>query len=226
MPDAKQTEVLESRSARILLNCCRQWGKSTTTAARAVHQALYRPGTFVLAVSPTVRQTVELFRKMEAMLVRCGVHPRGDGDHPVSLALPEGSRIVGVPAREANIRGYSSVDLLIVDEAARVPDAVYHALRPMLAIRGGAIVLLSTPCGERGFFHAEWTNRLAHWERISVKATDCPRIAPAFLREEYEALGDFWFRQEYLCEFHAAPGQLFTDEMIARAAAPNEKSWF
>jgi len=34
-PDAWQAQLLRSRSQWILLNCCRQSGKSTTTAARS-----------------------------------------------------------------------------------------------------------------------------------------------------------------------------------------------
>ena len=35
VPDAPQRRVLETGSERVLLNCTRQWGKSTVTAARA-----------------------------------------------------------------------------------------------------------------------------------------------------------------------------------------------
>jgi hypothetical protein len=45
---------------------------------------------------------------------------------------------------------------LIVDEASRVQDALYQGIRPMLAVSGGRIVLLSTPWGKRGFFFEEW----------------------------------------------------------------------
>ena len=57
---------------------------------------------------------------------------RGDGHHRASLRFPNGSRIVGLPGKEDTIRGYSEVSLLIIDEAARVTDEMYKALRPML----------------------------------------------------------------------------------------------
>jgi hypothetical protein len=43
-PDAKQIEVLVSASGRGILNCSRQWGKSTVAAAKAVHRAFTRKG--------------------------------------------------------------------------------------------------------------------------------------------------------------------------------------
>jgi hypothetical protein len=47
-PDPWQAEVLRSTAPRRLLNCSRQSGKSTVAAVRAVHVALYEPGSLVL----------------------------------------------------------------------------------------------------------------------------------------------------------------------------------
>ncbi len=40
VPDAKQRLVLSTEIKRVILNCTRQWGKSTVSAAKAVHQAV------------------------------------------------------------------------------------------------------------------------------------------------------------------------------------------
>ena len=78
------------------------------------------------------------------------ITPRGDGDNETSLLLPNGSRIVGLPGMEATVRGFSAVSLMLIDEASRVDDAMYKALRPMLAVGQGDLWLMSTPCGKRG----------------------------------------------------------------------------
>ncbi len=78
---------------------------------------------------------------------------RGDGDNAISLVLPNGTRIVGLPGTEGTVRGFSAVSLLLIDEAARVQDAMYKALRPMLAVGDGDLWLMSTPYGKRGFFY-------------------------------------------------------------------------
>ena len=62
VPDAQQTEVLLSNAKRGILNCSRQWGKSTVTAAKAVHRAYTRPGCLVLVASPGERQSAEFLR--------------------------------------------------------------------------------------------------------------------------------------------------------------------
>ena len=130
------------------------------------------------------------------------------------------SRIVALPGKEATIRGFSGVSLLIVDEASRVPDELYQAVRPMLAVSGGDILLLSTPFGKRGFFHHEWTEGGADWHRTKVTAEDCPRIPKQWLEQERQSIGDWWFRQEYLCEFVESVDSVFRYEDIQRALDP------
>src|SRR5260221_4252745 len=68
--DATQARALNSKSRRMLLNCTRQWGKSTVTAARAVHQAYTAPGSLTLVMSPSARQSAEFVRKAEEFLRR------------------------------------------------------------------------------------------------------------------------------------------------------------
>ncbi len=224
-PDAAQQQVLCPHSKRMLLNCSRQWGKSTTTAAKAVHRALHFRGALVVAMSPSARQTGELLRKMAGFLRMCHQEIRGDGDNEQSFALDNGSRIVGLPGGEATIRGFSSVSLLIVDEAARVPDASYRAARPMLAVGGGSLLLLSTPFGKRGFFYEEWTGT-NQWSRIRVPASECSRIPAGFLEEERRSLGDMWFRQEYGCEFIDTDSQMFGRDLVDSALDRDLEPYF
>ena len=113
-------------------------------------------GSLTLVVSPTARQSGEFVRKAAGFARRLGIRPKGDGDNEISLALPNGSRIVGLPGTEATVRGFSAVSLLLVDEAARVSDDLYMAMRPMLAVSGGELWLMSTPFGKRGFFYDAW----------------------------------------------------------------------
>lgn len=217
VPDAQQAAVLSSPNSRLLLACSRQWGKSTVAAVKAVERAYSVPRSLVLVASPSTRQSAEFLRKAEAFVQKIGVPIRGDGDNTVSVALPNGSRIVGIPGVEATVRGFSAVSLMIIDEAARVEDAVYKSLRPMLAVSGGDLWLLSTPYGKRGFFHDEWERGGDTWTRVAVPATECPRIGREFLEEEREALGAAWFAQEYLCEFVDCGATMFDRDVVERA---------
>jgi hypothetical protein len=217
-PDPLQELVLNSTSKNGILNCCRQWGKSTVTAAKAVHRAYTHPDSLILLASPTARQNTEFLNKVRDFLRRLQISPRRDGAHAVSARLPNGSRIVGIPALEANVRGFSAVSLILIDEAARVPDELYKALRPMLAISQGDLWMMSTPRGTRGFFWETWTSGAdtagVPFHKISVPATDCPRIPPEFLAAEEAILGSAFFQQEYLCRFIESGSQWFSRESL------------
>ncbi len=218
-PDPHQARVLQSTANQVILNCTRQRGKSTVCAAKAVYLAYSQPNTLILVASPSARQSGEFVRKASLYLRKLCIKTRGDGDNEISLLLPNHSRIVGIPGVEATVRGFSSVSLLLIDEASRVSDELYYALRPMLAVGGGSLWVLSTPYGKRGFFYREWTNGGDDWTRFHVPATECPRITERFLERERRALGPRYFAQEYLCEFHATNDALFTEPQVRKAIA-------
>jgi hypothetical protein len=189
-------------------------GQSSVMALKAVHRAFTVAGSLTLVLTPSGRQSGEFLRKAEAFVQLLGIKGRGDGVNELSIAFPNGSRIVGLPENETTVRGFSAVSLMLIDEASRVRDEFYRAVRPMLAVGDGDLWLISTPNGKRGFFWEEWERGTEAWERISVKAPDCPRISKRFLEEEKANATDDWYRQEYLCEFVDQEGAFFTREMI------------
>jgi hypothetical protein len=218
-PDDWQADALRTSAAQLLLLAARQSGKSTVSALLAIYEAIYRPPALVLLLAPALRQSQELFLKVLAALHALGASaPAVAAESALRLELANGSRIISLPgANDATVRGYSNVALLIVDEAARVSDPLYMALRPMLAISGGRLVLLSSPFGKRGFFHHEYTEGGPEWHRVKITADQCPRIDPAWLAAERERIGDWWYQQEYGCEFVETDDQVFGYEMVTRA---------
>jgi len=215
-PDPWQLRLLRSEAPRVLLNCARQSGKSTMAAVVALHKALIDPGSLILILAPAERQAKELFSKVAEAYRTLGHIIPADSYRKLGMELASGSRIEALPGTEKTVRGFSGVDLLIVDEAARVADELYYAVRPMLAVSGGRLLMLSTPFGKRGVFHHEWTEGQG-WERYTVTAEECPRIPPEFLAEEREALGEWWYAQEYECRFMEAVDSVFTSELIHAA---------
>jgi hypothetical protein len=215
-PDLHQEAVLNCNARRVILNCSRQWGKSTVVAAKAVHTAYTQPGSLIVVVSPTLRQSGEFLKKAGAFLWRLGMKPKGDGSNRVSAQLPNGSRIVGISDVHDTNRGFSAASMLIFDEAAQISDEMYRAMRPLLAASGGAVWLLSTPYGKSGFFYDEWISG-DNWTRFTVKATDCPRIPQDFLEQERRDLGPDYFEQEYMCHFFAPMDAIFDEATVRRA---------
>jgi hypothetical protein len=216
-PDPWQLEVLDGDHPRLLLNCCRQAGKSTVVAMLGLAEAIFVPFTKVLVVSRSHRQSKELFGIVTEFYRRLG-KPLLARLNSEEALLSNHSRIVSLPCREETIRGYSHVSLLVIDEAARVPDDLYRAVLPMLAVSNGRLVCLSTPYGKRGFFYDAWSRGGDDWARIQVPAERIGRISPEFLTRERRSLGEAWYRQEFECSFEAMEGLVYPD--FARCVTP------
>src|SRR5215472_14249516 len=74
-PDDWQARLLRSTAPQVIVNNGRQTGESTTVAALATHTAIFGDGALVLLISPTLRQSVELGRKVVDCLSQRHLHP-------------------------------------------------------------------------------------------------------------------------------------------------------
>jgi hypothetical protein len=215
-PDDWQRELLLSSWERALLTCSRQSGKSTVTAALALHAALSQRGALVLLLAPARRQSKELLTKIRSLYRGADPAVKVEKWSELRLRFDNEARIVALPGTERTVRGYSA-DLIAVDEAARVEGELYEAIRPMLGATGGRLVALSTPAGQRGWFYRAWTDETQDWHRTRVTARDCPRLSEEFLRQERREMPDWKFTQEYLCRFTEGRDQYFRSEDIDQA---------
>jgi len=205
--------------------CSRQAGKSTTVAALAAHEAIYTAESLTLITAPSQRQAKEILAKFWSFYQALPSAARVDAKSELRARFENGSRVTALPGTEKTIRGYSGVDLLVLDEAARVENELYEAVRPMIAVSGGRLAALSTPRGRRGWFHEAWTGD-QDWKRVKITAHDCPRISDEFLEQERRELGTWMFRQEYLCEFVDPVSQMFRTEDIEGAFSADVEPLF
>jgi hypothetical protein len=216
LPDPWQRELLRSSDRQILLNCSRQSGKSTAVSALALHTALFTPGALVLLLSPSQRQSAEIFRKVLEADKALGKPIPSVYRTQLRLELANGSRVLCLPGREETIRSFGGVNLLVLDEAARIDDDLYRSVRPMLAVSNGRLIALSTPFGQRGWFYREWVGD-GPWKKVRITWRDCPRIRPDFIEEERRSIGDGWVRQEYEALFTTLEGLVYPDFDLALA---------
>lgn len=213
-PDAWQVGLLQRRGLRELVNVARQGGKSTSTAAAVLHEGAYARGSKTIVISPSQRQSnllLDCVREFAARARVC-VRPR-PGEDP-GLLLPAGE-LIALPGAEATTRGFAGCTWLIVDEAARVSDALFWSASAYLATTNGRAWLLSTPFGKRGFFFN--SHESGRWRVTRVPATSCARISAEFLAEQRASLPDAWFRQEYLCEFTSVENSMFDHDLVLDA---------
>jgi hypothetical protein len=214
-PDDWQAKLLRSRQRKIILNCSRQSGKSTTCAALGLHESIYRSPSFGLVIAPSQDQSGELMLKFDEF--RGAVELPSDylsTDTKLAVRFANGNRFVARPGSEKTARSFSAVTLLLEDEASRVLDDLYNTVRPMLAVSNGRHILMSTPFGKRGHFFKIWNEQRDLWESFEIPAEMCPRITKQFLEEERRT--NTWFEQEYHCKFMEAEDQYFSNYTIQK----------
>jgi Terminase large subunit, T4likevirus-type, N-terminal len=222
--DDWQAEVLRS-DGDVLVNGARQVGKSTISALKVLHRALYVPGSLCLLVAPAHRQSLETFRTATLLYKALGKPVPEEALNTMAISLENGSRILALPGSETTLRGYGAVSLIVVDEAARVPDELYHSVRPMLAVSRGSMVCISTPNGRRGWWYSAWSDEGSSWQRHLVLAADCPRIAPEYLAERRREMPDWWYAQEFEGAFTDSDRQAFASADIEAAFDQEVQTW-
>jgi hypothetical protein len=223
--DPWQQRALTSGSKRMLFLASRQSGKSTVCQLKALHDAIFKPGSLTVILAPCLRQSSEAFRQVSKMLRQLDEMPELIEDNTLGLTMANGSRIAALPATENTIRGFAHVTTLVLDEASRIDDSLFGAVMPFVAISGGAVIAASTPAGRRGFFHALWEGD-EPWQRESIRGDEVPRLSAEFLAEQRRLFGERFYRQEFLCSFEDTEDQLFRSDDIAAMFDPTVRPLF
>jgi hypothetical protein len=220
--DKWQEDVL-SYNGNITIRSGRQVGKSEVIAAKSSQFAIQNPNTTTLIIAASQRQSSLLFEK-----VRANIDRLTDGKESMykeeptltKILLTNGSKIYSLPAGRTGyfIRGFT-IDMLIADEAAYIPEEVWKAVIPMIAVskqlRGmGFIILLSTPFGKGGYFYNSFTDD--DFKQFHISSEDCKRIPKEFLRKEKLRLTKAEYMQEYQGEFTDEWNQFFSTELIKK----------
>ena len=224
-PDDWQARFLRSDRSTIL-RCSRQSGKTTSTAIKATHQAVYQPGSLTLVVAPSQRQSAICARKINGFIKSLQPVEVLESDNKLSFTLANKSEVWALPGDPETLRGFSAPNLVIIDEAAFASDALMEAVVPMLAVSEGHLLLLSTPNGQRGFFYEAFVSQDEDWLRISVPASQCPRIKPEFLEKMRKKLPAWKFEQEFNCVFGNSENQIFSSDMVRAAFTKTIKPLF
>ena len=200
----------------------RQCGKSFCTSLMAVDDALARPGVLWVCLSAGERQSREWMQKVRQHLAAAKAVaefseiPFRAETAQLSCTLPNGSRIIGLPANPDTARGYSAN--VILDEFAFHEDsrAIWRALVPTVT-RGYRLAVVSTPNGTGNQFHelcCKDAGKVFSKHKVTIYDAvkdgldaDVPALRAALDEES--------FRQEFLCEFLDEAGAWLPYELIA-----------
>lgn len=218
----------------IALRSGRQVGKSTVIAQKAGEYGCTNYNKTILVIASVERQARLLFERVyEYIWTNHRKLIKKGKDRPTKhkINLINGSTIHCLPTGldGHGIRGYT-VDLLIADEAAFIPDAVWSAVTPMLAVTKGDIILLSTPMGKDNYFYRCFDD--PNFTTFHISSEDCPRKNQAFLDQERKRMTKLQYAQEYLGKFIDELRQFFPTDLIRqcctlkRTGRKQDKSYY
>lgn len=211
--DYAQRQIFDPKNKRVILNCHRQYGKSTISSLLCLHTAIYSPRSLCLLVSPSLRQSSENFRKVLDAL-SLGDRPELEEDTKLSLKLSNGSRIVALPGSQRTIRGFSAPDTIVIDEDGQAEDELFEGVYPMLTSNpSGRMILASTPWLPSGHFHKIWTEGVG-WLKIKIDCYENPRLSAETIAEAKLQLSPQAFARDYLCQFIEPEEQIFSSELF------------
>jgi hypothetical protein len=229
--DDWQKEILEAEG-NILLCTGRQVGKTTIFAKKASDRLLKKP-TKIIVVSLTEDQAQLIIQMVLTFLEKTNVRMIKTGRfRPTKnkIELRNGSTIISRPVGITgdSVRGFTG-DVLIVDEASRMNEAVFSSAMPVLLTTAGEIWLCSTPFGKKGYFYECFKNverfKVFHKSSVDVITnraisaswnTERREKALRFLDDEKKSMSKTRFGQEYLGMFMEDLAQFFPDELITR----------
>jgi hypothetical protein len=229
--DKWQEEVLE-HDGNILLCTGRQVGKTTVFAIKCAKYMLNNPRSNIIIVSLTEDQAKLIIVMILDYLEHGYMKLISSGrDKPTQnrIILKNGSMALARPVGNTGdaVRGFTG-DVLILDEAARMPELVFAAARPVLLTTAGKIWMSSTPFGKQGYFYESYLNRnnrfkiwhinsedIINNRKISADWTEEKRSAAIqYLKDEKIDMSELQYGQEYLGLFLDDLRRFFDDELI------------
>lgn len=205
----------------------RQVGKSQIIAIKAAEFIVANPGRRVLIISVTEDQAEAMLQKIVLYLHECYSKLIATGkDKPTKhkVVLKNKSWVVtkAVGQYGLGVLGMT-VDVVIPDECAYLPEAIWTSITPMLLTTGGSLWLLSTPNARSGFFWEAYSNPSLGFKVFHVSSEEVAesRSEPmrsnmlAYLAREKGRMSELEYAQQYLAQFLEELGQFFSDDLIS-----------
>ena len=212
-----QRKWLADASQRVIILKSRQIGATWVgIALRALLEALeWRHDVYVMSYRLDSAKEI-----LTDISVWCDIFTAADA--PINaevtatrITLPNGSRIIALPASPEAVRGKRGS--VYVDEAAVLPhdEALWQAVSPVIASNSRyRITLVSTPLGARGLFHRVWTEGGDRWSRHRVDIYDA--VADGLDRDVESLLADSTAPEvEFLCSFDVGGTYLSLDRLLS-----------
>lgn len=231
--DDWQREIIDY-DGNVLLCTGRQVGKTLTMSRKAALYMLKHPKTQIIVVSLTEDQAKLIIVMILDYLEKNHkkeISQKKDKPTQNRIRLRNGSGVLARPVGNTGdaVRGFTA-DVLIIDEASRMPELAFEAARPTLLTTKGKIWMCSTPFGKQGYFYESYLNRQKRFRIWHVSSTevisnrpisqkwteDQRKISIEFLNQERKDMTELQFGQEYEGLFLEDLLRFFDDSLISR----------
>ena len=193
----------------------RQSGKTAGVSVVIGDEATEIPNSYIMIGAYVIEQAEHVFWKVKDYMFAKYADQIVGRPTLHFMELKNGSKIIckAVGDTGAGMRG-PTVTLLVLDEAAFIPDRAWVAIEPVISVSKGRTTLLSTGQCKKGFFYQSTLN--PDIKQFHVSARNCPRHTKEFLDKKEAELSAVAFAQEYLGEFLDDYNRKFTDEWIEK----------
>ncbi len=215
-PHEKQESILSSESREVVIAAGRGFGK-TYVCAYEILKALLK-GEQVLLVAPTYELCDRVLEYVEIWIRRAfpPLAPAISMRPPQSIDFRK-LKDPGIPLGRLEARSAESpegmlgkrFDLVVVDEAARIPRDVWETyIFPTTQIKGGKQVYISTPKG-RDIFYELWVNAKETGGAFRYESRESPYFTDEDWEKAKKRLPEAVFAQEYEAKFLSDAAAVF-----------------
>ena len=240
--DKWQQEIVDAKG-HILLCTGRQVGKTTVFAIKAAERMVSQKNCRIIVGSLTEDQAqliiIMTLTHLEKNYRSWIKKPYSRNITKGSITLNNGSKIIARPVGTTGdaFRGFTG-DVLIADEASRMPSTMWAAAKPTLLTTGGEIWMCSTPFGQEGYFYECYLNKHNRFKVFHVSSEEVIQNRPLsdvwtqerregalrLLDEEKSDMSELEYAQEYLAKFIEDLRQFFSDKVIEKSCILNRRN--
>lgn len=196
-----QLEFMTNKSRIVVVASARQVGKSTACAIKAIHTAFSKQSK-VLVVSPSLRQSGLMFATIrqyiqEAELLRGSLVD----DTKTYIKLSNGSELWCLPDSPAQIRGFSKVATVIVDEANFCSQELLRAVQySLLTVPDSQLLMISSPWSTQHWFYRYFRDGQDKKDATVTSFHYTYEVSPLIQKDYVERMRDKITEEEYRTE--------------------------
>ena len=186
----------------------RQVGKSIIAEVCVLYKSFDKDGSISVIVEPTLSQCRRVFKQiLKAIGGETSPIIKSANATLLELEFNNGSSIILRSAEQKeNLRGLTVTGVLVIDEAAFIPDDIFDILYPIVDANNSPVIIISTPLFLSGEFYEKYIEGIGGYSSI-VKSYnwseyDTSKYLPKEKLEYYRNhISPLRFKSEYEGEF-------------------------